>query len=76
MPRVPSPREKIWAKENNPLAWIDGHVEGSLAGPSATATMPGSTLPERQTLHSFTRNTWCCSISATPTPALNRSRLE
>jgi hypothetical protein len=21
-----------------------------------------STLPDRQTLHSFTRNAWCCSI--------------
>ena len=28
MPRVPSPREKIWTKENNPLEWIEGHVEG------------------------------------------------
>ncbi|HEX4988259.1 MAG TPA: hypothetical protein VFW91_05755 [Candidatus Binatia bacterium] len=28
MPRVPSPREKSWARGNNPLGWIEGHVEG------------------------------------------------
>ncbi len=28
MLRVPSPREKSWARGNNPLGWIEGHVEG------------------------------------------------
>ena len=62
MLRVPSPREKSWARGNNPLGWIEGHVEGVTGWASATATMPASTLPDRQTLHSFTRNAWCCSI--------------
>ena len=73
MPRVPSPREKIWAKGNNPLGskvtwkghWL-GHRQSYDPGIDLTGEANSLFHTQRMVLQYF-RN---------PYPALNRSTLE
>lgn len=75
MPRVPSPREKIWAKGNNPLGWIEGHVEGVTSWAIGNRYDPGIDLTgEANSL--FHTQRMVLQYFRNPYPALNRSRLE